>query len=111
MILHAVSDPYHAGVELLPTFKEQQELLTSTQHSLAVWEALFRFLDEKFVAHEGGKPQMAISAHDCLVPVVPEDVIEDVLRSLSQEKIIPLKKTLQDINEQEMVVMPINGEN
>lgn len=110
MILHAVPTPYHRGDLILPTFKEQQALLTSTQHELAVWEALFKFLDEKFVAHEGGKPQMAIAAHDCLIPVVPEDVIEDVLRALSQEKIIPLKKTLQDINDQEVVVMT-TGEN
>lgn len=93
----------------MPTFKDQQELLTNAQHQLAVWEALFKFLDEKFVAHEGGKPQMAISAHDCLVPVVPEDVIEDILKSMSQEKIIPLKKALQDINNQEVVVMPAGG--
>ena len=93
----------------MPTFKDQQSLLTSTQHQLAVWEALFKFLDEKFVAHEGGKPQMAIQAHDCLIPIVPEDVIEDVLRSVSEEKIAPLRKALQDINNQEVVVMPAGG--
>lgn len=91
------------------TFKDQQQLLTSTQHQLAVWEALFKFLDDKFVAHEGGKPQMAVQAHNCLTPIVPEDVIEEVLRAISQEKIIPLRKTLEEINNQEVVVMPAGG--
>lgn len=93
----------------MPTFKEQQELLTTTQHQVAVWEALYKFLDEKFVAHDGGRPKMAIAANDCLVPVVPEDVIESVLKTLSEEKILPLKKALQDINNQDVVVMPAGG--
>lgn len=93
------------------TFKEQQEILTSSQHQLAVWEALYRFLDENFVAHDGGQPKKAIATHDCLVQIVPEDVIENVLKTLAQDRIIPLQGAINSINNQEVVVMPATGEN
>lgn len=85
-------------------------MLTSSQHQLAVWEALYRFLDENFIAHDGGEPKKAIMAHDCLIQVVPEDILEDILNNLSQEKIVPLQKAIKEINEHEVVVMP-KGDN
>lgn len=95
----------------LLTFKEQQRALTEAQHRLAVWEALYRFIDENFIPRDGGNPKKAIMAHDCLVPVVPEDILEDVLKDLTQEKIKPIQMTIQKINDQEMVVIPASGEN
>ncbi len=89
----------------MPTFKEQQEMLTTAQHQLAVWEALYKFIDENFIAHDGGNPKKAIAAHDCLVQVVPEDVLEGILQNLAKEKIEPLRGTIQQINNQEVVVM------
>lgn len=74
-----------------------------------MWEALYKFLDDKFVAHDGGKPAMAIAVPDCLIEVVSQDTLEEVLSAISQEKILPLKSTLDQINNQEMVVM--NGDN
>jgi hypothetical protein len=94
----------------LPTsFKDQQEQLTSAQHHKAVWEALYKFLDENFIAHDGGNPKKAIAAHDCLVQVVPEDVIEDVLRAIAQEKIQPIEKTMEKIMSQEVVILEKDG--
>ena len=94
----------------MPTFKEQQSILTEAQHQLAVWEALYRFLDENFIARNGNTPKKAIMAHDCLVQVVPEDTLEEILKSLAQEKITPLQQTIQSINDQAVVIMSA-GEN
>ena len=94
----------------MPTFKEQQKMLTEAQHQLAVWEALYKFLDENFIARNGNTPKKAIMAHDCLVQVVPEDTLEEILRSLAQEKIAPLQQAIVDINNQEVVIMSA-GEN
>lgn len=94
----------------MPTFKEQQKMLTDAQHQLAVWEALYRFLDENFIARNGNTPKKAIMAHDCLIQVVPEDTLEEILKSLAQEKIAPLQQVINSINDQEVVVMPA-GEN
>lgn len=89
----------------MPTFKEQQSMLTEAQHQLAVWEALYKFLDEQFISRNGNTPKKAIMAHDCLIQVVPEDILEEVLKSLAQEKIAPLQQTIDSINNQEVVVM------
>lgn len=95
----------------MATFKEQQELLTQAQHQLAVWEAVYKFVDENFIARDGGNPKKAIVAHDCLVQIVSEDTLEEVLKDLAQDKILPLQKTIQSINEQDMVIMPNEGDN
>ncbi len=93
----------------MPTFKEQQQLLTEYQHKKAVWEALFRFLDDNFVAHDGGEPKKAIMVHDCLIQVVPQDLLEDILNSISKEKILPLQQALDQINNQEITVAASGG--
>lgn len=92
------------------TFKDQQKLLTEAQHQLAVWETLYKFLDENFISRNGSTPKKAIMAHDCLIQVVPEDILEEVLRIFAQEKIAPLQQAIQSINDQEVVIMSA-GEN
>jgi hypothetical protein len=91
--------------EILPTFKEQQQALTEAQHKLAVWETLYKFLDDNFLAHDEANPRKAIAARDCLVEVVGSDSIEDVLDTIAKERISPLKKVIEGILGQEMVIM------
>lgn len=88
----------------MPTFKEQQSALVDAQHQLAVWESLYKFIDENFIAHDGGPPKKGIAAHDCLVPVVTEDILEGVLQSVTREKILPLKTAIEAIMAQEVVI-------
>ncbi len=89
----------------MTTFKEQQKSLTNAQHSLAVWEAVYKFLDENFIAHDDPHPRKAIKANDCLVDVVTEDTIEDILQSIAKERIAPLQKIIDGIMGQEVVVL------
>jgi len=84
-------------------------MLTQAQHELAVWEALYKFLDENFIARNGNSPKKAIQTHDCLVQIVQEDTFEEVLKTLTEEKILPLQQTIQSLNDQEVVVMPAGG--
>ncbi len=107
----SVPDSYTIEEGNLLTFKEQQKALTESQHKLAVWEFLYKFLDENFIARDGGNPKKAIKAYDCLIEIVPEDIIEDVLQYLAEDKIAPIQQTIKTINDQEMVIVPNEKEN
>jgi hypothetical protein len=89
----------------MPTLKEQLEFLISFKHRLAVWEALFQYLDDSFVSKDGRPPQRAIKADGCTVEIVSEDIIEEILGFISNNPIKELKAKI-DVVEQLEVMEP-----
>lgn len=67
----------------MPTFKEQQQKLVDAQHKLAVWEFLFSVLDNDYVSKDGRQVEKAIKVPDCLVDIVSEDTIEEILSEVT----------------------------
>jgi hypothetical protein len=86
----------------MPTLKEQLDLLTSHKHRLAVWEAVFQYLDDSFVAKDGRPPQKAIKAEGCATEIVPEDIVEEILGYLSEGPIKDLKAKIATVESQEI---------
>jgi hypothetical protein len=86
----------------MPTLKEQIAQLTVSKHRLAVWEALHAYLDGNFVARDGSQAQKALKVPDCMVEVVPEDVIEQILQSIGDGPIKELRATIDAIENREI---------
>lgn len=86
----------------MPTLKEQLELLIAHQHRLAVWEAIFQYLDDSFISKDGRPPLKAIKAEGCSVEVVPEDVVEEILGSINEGPIKERKEQIADVEQLEV---------
>ena len=86
----------------MPTFKEQQKRLTASQHKLAVWEFLYSHLDTNYVSKDGRGVEKALKVPDCLVEIVPEDTIEEILKFISEGPIAEYKESIEGIENQEI---------
>ena len=89
----------------MPTFKEQQQALIKHQHLLAIWEYVYEHLDDNYISKDGREVEKGLRAPGCLVDLVPEDVIDEVLMSISAGPIEELKKRVDNIQNQELVIM------
>ena len=89
----------------MPTFKEQQEALVRAQHELAVWEFLYAHLDEHYISKDGRAVEKGLKVPGCLVPMVQEDTIDDVLTAIGEEKVSLLRVRVEEIENQELVVL------
>jgi hypothetical protein len=90
------------GILIMPTIKEQIKVLTSLQHTLAVWEALAEYLDETFLPQDGKMAPKAIRADGCVVEIVPEDVVDSVFMSIGKT-VEGLKRQIDEAENMEMV--------
>lgn len=89
----------------MPTLKEQMEELTALKHRLAVWETVHEFLEDNFVSKDEGRPaQKAIRAEDCLIEMVPEETIEDVLQTIGDGPITELRARIAEVEGREVVL-------
>lgn len=86
----------------MATFKEQQEKLTEYQHRLAVWEFLYHHLDTNYVSKDGRGVEKALRVPDCLVDVVPEDAIEDILQFIGSGPVADFREKIESIQNQEI---------
>jgi hypothetical protein len=89
----------------LPTLKEQMAQLVGLKHRLAVWEALAALMDDGFVSKDDRKASRAIRVPDCSIEVVPEDTIEDVIRTIGEGPIAELRDQISTIENQQVVVL------
>lgn len=87
------------------TVQEQIKALTEAKHRLAVWEAVFQYLDD-FISKDGRATQKAIRVPDCLVEIVPEDLVDEVLQTIADSHIKQFKQQIFDI-EQRKLAIPI----
>jgi hypothetical protein len=81
----------------MASFKEQLERLTVLKHQLAVWELLHAHLDSNYVPRDAGGPQKAIRVSDCLVELVPPEVIEEVMQELTSGPMAELQEAIKKI--------------
>lgn len=96
------------------TFKEQQKALVHAQHRLAVWEFLYAHLDDNYIKKDGRGVGKALRVPGCMEDMVPEETIDEILVSISAEKILVLQKQVNDIENTELVVLDkddIDGKN
>lgn len=89
----------------MPTFKEQQEALVKAQHELAIWEFLYFHLDSNYISKDGRTVEKGLKVPGCLVELVPEDAIDEVLGLIGTEMIANLKTAVEEIENQELVVI------
>lgn len=94
----------------MTTFKEQQKKLTDSQHKLAVWEFLYAHLDANYISKDGRTVEKALRVPDCLVELVSEDAIEDILRFISDGQITKFRSDIAAIENQVLTTEePENG--
>ena len=89
----------------MPTFKEQQEALVKAQHELAVWEFIYAHLDEHYISRDGRVVEKGLLVPGCLVGMVPEDTIDEILTAIGEEKVSSLRARVEEIENQELVVL------
>jgi len=89
----------------MASLKDQIAELTSAKHRLAVWELLYAHLDSNYVPKDSGAPQKAIRVPDCAVELVPHEVIEEILQTLSDGPIKEQHEEIARIENQE--VLPV----
>lgn len=89
----------------MPTFKQQQAALVKAQHELAVWEFLYFHLDENYISKDGRVVEKGLRVPGCLVELVPEDTIDEILSLIGTEMVAELKATVEEIENQELVVL------
>lgn len=89
----------------MPTFKEQQDSLVKAQHELAVWEFLYAHLDEHYISKDGRVVEKGLRVPGCLIPMVPEETIDEVLTAIGAEKVSLLRARVEEIENQELVVI------
>lgn len=87
----------------MSTFKEQLAYRTEVQHRLAVYEAAYSFLDDTFIPKDGRSTEKGLRVADCMVELVPPNVIEEVLRELAEGRIAELQAELALIENQPIV--------
>lgn len=87
----------------MPSLKEQMAELEKLKRRLAIWEAVFHLMDEKFISKDGRKVSgiRLPGSSD----VIPESEIEDVLQQISEGPIAEIRAEIQSIEDKEVVVL------
>lgn len=85
----------------MATLKEKLKELTSKQHELAVWEAMYAHLDDNFVSKDGREAKL-IKVPDCLEEIVSEATIDQVLQNMAEGPIKGLRDAIAAIEGQEI---------
>lgn len=87
----------------MPTIKDQLAELQKKKYRLAIWEAIYELMDEKFISKDGRKVSgIKVPGIDGLVP---EEEIEDVLQTIGEGPIAELKAEIDVIESLEVVVL------
>ena len=87
------------------TLRGQREELTKAQHRLAVWEAIFQLVEEKFISRDGKKTLSAIRVPNCASEIVSEETIETILQFIADGPIAELRNQVDLIENQQVVVV------
>ena len=88
----------------MPSLKDQIAALTTAKHKLAVWELLYAHLDSSYVPKDSGTAQKAIRVTDCMAEIVPPEIIEEILRTLSEGPIKELQGEINTLENQELIL-------
>jgi hypothetical protein len=88
----------------MPSLKEQIVALTTAKHRLAVWEMLYSHLDGNYVPKDTGAAQKAIRVADCSPEIVPPEIVEEVLKELSEGPIKDLQGEITVMENQEITL-------
>jgi hypothetical protein len=81
--------------------------LRSLKRRLAVWEAMHKLMDDKFIAKDGNSKVGGIREPET-GDIISEDEIEDVLKTLVEGPISEIKTEISTLESGEVVVI---GEN
>jgi hypothetical protein len=86
----------------VPTLKEQIQELIKMKHRLAVWEAIYSLMDERFISKDGRKAS-AIRVPNCEVELVSEETIEAVLQAIGDGPIAEIQTQIDSIENQQII--------
>lgn len=87
----------------MPSLKEQLAELERLKRRLAIWEAIHKVADDKFVSKDGRKVSgIKVPGLD---GIIPEDEIEDVLQQIGEGPIAELRAEIDAIEGTEVVVL------
>ena len=87
----------------MPTsFKEQLDKITDARQKLAVWETMISYLDENFISKDGRPAKKGILADGCIVPTVPEEVVEAIMDGVREGPIAEIETMINRIETSEV---------
>ncbi len=87
----------------MPTsFKEQLDKITEARQKLAVWETMMGYLDEHFISKDGRPAKKGILADGCIVPKVPEDIVEAIMDGVREGPIAEIETMINRIETSEV---------
>jgi thioredoxin reductase len=87
----------------VPTLREQLDTLEKLKQRLAVWEAIYFLVDEKFISKDGRKASsIKVKGADDLVP---EEEIEGILQFIGANPIHELRAKIDEIESQQVVIL------
>lgn len=89
----------------MPTLKDQIEERTKLQHRLAIWEAIHQLMSEKFLSKDGRPAASGIRVPNCVIELVPEEAIEDVLQTIGEGPIADIQSEINQIDGQEVITL------
>lgn len=78
------------------TFEEGSKLIVHNQHRMAVYEMLMAHLQDYMMSDTSDEAKV-LRLDDCLVPVVGEDVLDEVMQTLDDERCSSFA-TIEEIN-------------
>ena len=84
------------------TFVEHVQKLRALKRRLAVWEAMHRLMDDKFISKDGSNKVSGIRESDT-GEIVPENEIEDVLQTVAEGPIADLKTEIKIMETTEII--------
>ena len=84
------------------TFVEHVKKLRALKRRLAIWEAMHRLMDDKFISKDGSTKVSGIREADT-GEIVPEAEIEDVLKEIAEGSISELQAEIRVMESAEIL--------
>jgi hypothetical protein len=89
-------------------FKGHVDRLRSLKRRLAIWEAMHHLMDDKFIGKDGGKGKVSGIREPETGEMIPENEIEDVLKTLAEGPISEIRAEIASLETSEVVILGTN---
>jgi hypothetical protein len=82
--------------------------LRSLKRRLAIWEAMHHLMDDKFIGKDGSKGKVGGIREPETGDVIPENEIEDVLKTVAEGPISDIRAEIALLESSEVVILGAN---
>lgn len=93
----------------MATLKELNDQVTALRLQLAVWESVEYHLQENYLSKDQRLAQKAIKVPDCLVELVPEEVINQIVSEIGTVYITSLRNKINELEGQPLTIGPVTN--